>query len=245
MNLFPGYKKRKTARGDLPQQLRLTGIDNTSSESTEYRTVYSMEQYKHILMMIKGMRLRIKTRKMYRSRWIAFNKFLQQFDVMPDTWEERLHIYAAHLIDNKKQSSTVRTYLTAIKQILRLADIEVQEDKYLLASLIKACKLRNDHLYIRMPIQLPLLRVLLRKTHEYYHEQKGQIYLATMLKAMFAMAYYGLMRVSEITAGTHAVKAPDVRYAKNKEKIVITLYSSKTHSNSDQPSTSPFTHSQI
>lgn len=185
--------------------------------------------------MIKGMRLRAKTRRMYRSRWIAFNQFLQQFDVMPETWEDRLHIYAAHLVDNKKQSSTVRTYLTAIRQILRLADIEIQEDKYLLSSLIRACKIKNDLLYIRMPIQLPLLKALIRKTQEYYAEQKGQIYLATMLKAMFSMAYFGLMRVSEITSGSHPVKAPDVRYAKNKNKVVITLHSSKTHTIADQP----------
>lgn len=185
--------------------------------------------------MIKGMRLRDKTRKMYRNRWIAFNRFLQQFDVMPDTWEERLHIYAAHLIDNKKQSCTVRTYLTAIKQILRLADIDIQEDKYLLSSMVRACKIKNDHLYIRMPIQLPLLKAILRKTQSYYIEEKGQLYLGTMLKAMFSMAYFGLMRVSELTSGDHPVRAPDVRYARNKNKMVITLHSSKTHTVADQP----------
>lgn len=172
---------------------------------------------------------------MYRRRWIAFNKFLQQFDYIPNTWEERLHIYAAHLIDNKKQSSTVRTYLTAIKQILKLADIDIREDKYLLTSLIKACKLKNDRLFIGMPIQRSLLKALISKTHQYYYLKKGQIYLATMLKAMFSMAYFGLMRVSEFTEGEHAVKAPDVCFAKNKEKIVITLYSSKTHSVADKP----------
>lgn len=185
--------------------------------------------------MIKGMRLRDKTKKIYRNRWVAFNKFMQQFDVMPQTWEERLHIYAAHLVDNKKQSSTVRSYITAIRQILRIADIEIKEDKYLLSSLIKACKLKNDRLYIRMPIRKSLLIQLLKKVDEYYDRTKGQIYLAKLLKAMFSMAYFGMMRVSEITMSDHTVKAPNVRYAKNKNKISITLYSSKTHSIKDPP----------
>lgn len=235
LNLFLGYTPRKNAKGELPRQLTLTKINNRSSESSEEKTVYSRQQFKYILAKIKGMRLRWKTRRMYHARWLAFNKFIQKFDIMPDTWEERLHLYAAYLIDNKKQSSTVRTYLTAIKQILRLADIEINEEKYLLSSMIKACKIKNDRLYIRMPIQLSLLKALLRKAHQYYLLERGQVYLATMLKAMFAMAYFGLMRVSEITTGAHPVKAPDVRYAKNKNKIVVTLHSSKTHSYKDNP----------
>lgn len=210
-------------------------MDNLSSESSDGKVVYSREQYRFILSKIKGKRLRPKTKKFYRNRWVVFNRFIQQFDVMPDTWEERLHIYAAHLVDNKKQSSTVRTYITAIRQILRLADIEINEDKYLISSLVKACKLENDRLYIRMPIQLPLLKEVLRMTHDYYFMEKGQEYLATMLKAMFVMAYFGLLRVSKLTSGEHMIRAPNVRYAKNKGKIIITLFSSKMHSHRDPP----------
>lgn len=219
----------------MPRHQTLTGIDNLSSSSSPDNPTYSYEQYQHILMMIKGMRLRAKTRKLYRNRWVAFNKFLLQFDIMPKTWEERLHIYAAHLVDNKKQSGTVRTYITAIRQILKLSDIEIKEDRYLLSSLIKACKLKNDRLYIRMPIRLSLLKKLLDMVDSYYLIEKGQTYLSSLLKAMFSMAYFGMLRVSEMTEGDHTILAPNVRYAKNKDKILLTLYSSKTHSRKDPP----------
>lgn len=52
-----------------------------------------------------------------------------------------------------------------------------------------------------------------------------------------SMAYFGLMRVSELTQSDHQMKAQDVRYSKNKGKAVITLRSSKTHTVNDYPQT--------
>ena len=51
------------------------------------------------------------------------------------------------------------------------------------------------------------------------------------------MAYYGMMRISELVgAGSnHAVKASNVSMAKKKIKILLVLYSSKTHGKGDPP----------
>ena len=62
-----------------------------------------------------------------------------------------------------------------------------------------------------------------------------------MYKAMFAIAYYGLMRVGKLTADlgagrlSHAVKAKNVHVAGNKRKMMIMLYSSKTHGKESRP----------
>ena len=51
---------------------------------------------------------------------------------------------------------------------------------------------------------------------------------------MFAAAYYGLLRISEV-AEPHPVMARDVHYGVNKEKILFVLRSSKTHGKANKP----------
>ena len=62
----------------------------------------------------------------------------------------------------------------------------------------------------------------------------GQQYIQLLYKTLFAFAYYGLMRVSEIELSDHVVKARDVHLATTK-KIRIMLYSSKTHDQRMRP----------
>ena len=63
----------------------------------------------------------------------------------------------------------------------------------------------------------------------------NQVYLETLYKAMFAFSYYGLMRIGEITDSEHVLKACHVHSAMNKYKILIVLYSSKTHGTNMRP----------
>ena len=52
---------------------------------------------------------------------------------------------------------------------------------------------------------------------------------------MFATAYYGMLRVGEISSGDHPILARDVHIAKNKQKLLLILQSSKTHWRNDKP----------
>lgn len=63
----------------------------------------------------------------------------------------------------------------------------------------------------------------------------GQVYLGTLLKAMFSVAYFGLLRVGEMVQSAHQIKYKNVHFAKNKKKITLLLESSKTHSKNDKP----------
>ena len=58
------------------------------------------------------------------------------------------------------------------------------------------------------------------------------------------MGYYGLMRIGELVHGDHTLKARDVHIACNKNKILIILYSSKTHGQESQPQRIKFTEAQ-
>ena len=104
--------------------------------------------------------------------------------------------------------------------------------KIWLDSLIKSCKLVNDVLTPRLPIQFKLLELLL---FELRCVMSCQPYLETLYTAVFAIAYYSLMRIGEVSNSPHNVKAANVHMAVNKDKIMIILYTSKTHTRAVQP----------
>ena len=110
----------------------------------------------------------------------------------------------------------------------------LNENKYLLASLTKACKLKNDRVLTRLPIQKGVLKILLGTTKTYFYNI-GQPYLSALYKALFVAAYFGLLRVSELTKGPHAVLAKNVNIGDNKNKILFKLESSKTHGKDKKP----------
>ena len=86
------------------------------------------------------------TRQNYYTVWKLFNKFYLRLDVKPNTWEDRILLFTAHLIDTKKQSSTVKSYISAVKAVLQEDGYEIDENKFLLASLTQACKLKMTQL---------------------------------------------------------------------------------------------------
>ena len=104
----------------------------------------------------------------------------------------------------------------------------LNEDKVLLASLIKACRLQNDVMKPHLPICKGLLNIII-ETVDHAYEQNSQPYLTVLFKALFVTAYYGLFRIGEITASQHIVRACDVHIGINKNKLMFVLHSSKTH----------------
>ena len=49
------------------------------------------------------------------------------------------------------------------------------------------------------------------------------------------LAYFGMLRVGELTKGDHTVKAGNIHVGHNKDKLLITLYTSKTHGTKSGP----------
>ena len=132
------------------------------------------------------------------------------------------------------QSATVKSYVSAIKKLLVDVGYDWDDQKVLLGSLTSACKLINDRVYTRLPIQCSLLEMILFEVQRVFTE-KGQLYLEFLYKALFGLSNYGLMRVSEVTLSDHVLKAKDIHMGVNKEKLLIYLYSSQTHSRANKP----------
>ena len=93
--------------------------------------------------------------------WRKFNDFIIKLDSIPSSWEERLSLYVGNMVNLKFQSSTIRTYISAIKSVLADDGYELRQPKLLFASLTRACKLVNDRVRNRFPISKPLLEMIL------------------------------------------------------------------------------------
>ena len=144
---------------------------------------------------------------------------------MPKFWEDRATLFLTNLIEKGAQSCSVRTYVSAIKKTLISDNYKWDDNKVMLNALTKACRLVNDSVKMRLPISCSLLESILFEIQRIYNRQP---FLEKMYKALFALAYYGFFQISELV-GVHAMKACNIHMAMNKEKLLVILYSSKTH----------------
>ena len=71
-----------------------------------------------------------------------------------------------------------------------------------------------------------MLSLSLREIEE---KLSSQLYLSALYRAMISTMYFGLFRVGEMALSPHQVLAKDVHIAKNKQKMLFVLRSSKTH----------------
>ena len=190
---------------------------NNMSTMESTSSSISTKEIQLLVDKLKTERNRNSTRKTYYGIWKSFNEFFIKLDEKPVAWEDRLVLYVGHLVSLNRKANTINSYISAIKSVLLDDGIVLNEDKYLLSSLTHACRYRNNStVRTRLPISKPVLAVLLEQTDNYFLD-KGQEYLAILYKALFASAYYGLLRVGEITKGSHPVLAPDVHIGKNKK----------------------------
>ena len=175
---------------------------------------------------LKSQSVRDSTAQNYLGIWRNFNKFLIRLDRKPKSWEERTALYCIYLINEGAQSSTIKSCVSAIKSTLKGDGYLWDQSNMLLELLVKACKPKNDHVFYRFPIRLGLFEMLLFETARYF-SINNQNYLEILYMAIFALAYYGMMRIGELVEGQHTVKAKDVHLVLSKNKIRIYLHTSK------------------
>ena len=65
-----------------------------------------------------------------------------------------------------------------------------------------------------------------------------QPYLECLFSTLFAVAYYGLLRICEVCkvpSSNHVIMGESVHFARNKETFWVMLYTSKTHGTNVEP----------
>ena len=75
----------------------------------------------------------------------------------------------------------------------------------LLNVLTRSCKIKNDHVKTRLPIQKGLLEIILFQIENRFADT--QPYLEALYTSAYLVMYYGLMRVGEVAQSQHSVQS--------------------------------------
>ena len=158
--------------------------------------VISTKEVQNIVDYLVSERHRTSTRQTYLRVWKLFNEFFVKLDDKPCSWEDRLTLFTGFLVNNCLKSSTVKSYILAIKGVLLEIGVKIGEDNYLLTALTKACKLKNDVVVNRLLICKGVVKLMLDQVGKLYMNRANQqLYLDKLFKAVHAAAYYGLLRI--------------------------------------------------
>ena len=136
-------------------------LKSKSSSASSGSSKISTKYVEHILDSLTANTMRPSTRKKYHEVWTKFSKFIISLDRKPPMWERRAALFCAYLVDKGNQSGTIRSYISAIKKVLKEDGYNWNDNIVLFDSLTKACRLCNDHVKTRLPIQIGLLELLL------------------------------------------------------------------------------------
>ena len=111
--------------------------------------------------------------------WKQFGKFFLRLDLKPINWEQRITLFLGYLIEYRLKNSTIKSYLSALRAVLAEDGIEIKDDKFALTSLIRASRIRNDVLQVRLPLHKGMLGLILQEVTKYFDEN-NQPYLKNM-----------------------------------------------------------------
>ena len=194
---------------------------------------YSTSYLNSLIDKLKQERYQDSTKENYYQVWKVFNEFVVKLDTIPDKWEDRFSLYCAFMIYGKGlQSSTIKSYKSAVKAVLTMDGYMWDDDLVLMSTFTKNCKMKTDKVIIRIPIRSSLLDLMLLELERIYDDQP---FLEKLYKAIFSTMYHGLMRISETAKHKHAVKVADVHIAKDNRSAKLILRSSKTHTIRQKP----------
>ena len=154
---------------------------NVSSVSSLMSSSISADVVHSIVEKLKWEQHRSSTQKAYYSAWKSFNKFYVRLDTRPKNWEDHLTLFVAYMINDRKKSTTIKSYISAIKAVLFELDEPMNENTALLRALTKACRLQNDQVKARLPIRKLLLTSILRNLPDSF--QSPQEYLTILYRA--------------------------------------------------------------
>ena len=79
-----------------------------------------------ILDNLRSKQNRESTAWNYYSIWKQFNNFIVKLDVRPGDWENQVALYCTYLVNEGRQSNTIKSYISAIKAILQADQLQME-----------------------------------------------------------------------------------------------------------------------
>lgn len=122
---FAGYKRKQRRAEPLFQIPQFEDdLDGDSTHSSKIDT----QLFQNVV--VEGMKngdLQDSSQYTYHTVWRQFLEFLDGFKNLPELWEQKMVMYAAHLGNEGCQGSTVSSYMLAIRYEERWSGYPGQE----------------------------------------------------------------------------------------------------------------------
>ena len=175
---------------------KLHGISVTTNPGLS-QTSELQDHVKHLL----ATSLKESTRSSYKSQWNTFLRFCEELSFTPlPASSETISMFIAFLHKENFQTSTIRTYLSAIGFYHKINSYENPVASYPVSKCLQgtskdqALKRKN----LKKPIvRLPITKRILHKLIHVLPLLKFDNYSNRMLKALFLLFYYASLRAGE------------------------------------------------
>lgn len=173
------------------------------------------------------------TQKAYQRAWDKFTNFsrkvLLKQPALPVEVPD-LVLFVSYLHDNKASPSSIASIMSALSHLHKLAGVRDDTRNFLVTKVIAGARKVSPSADTRLPITSSVLKELLDALPCILHAPRE----ATTFKAMFSLAFYGFLRIGEISPKTkkHAhsvIQFRDVSWQGKKSQAIITIRNFKNN----------------
>jgi hypothetical protein len=106
-----------------------------------------------------------------------------------------LLLFIAHLKEKGLKAPTISSYVSGLRYVLKMNGFSDPGDSFMVKTALSGLAKSNRSLDVRLPITVPILSKLLGSVTAVI----GDHYDRSLLCAMFSLAFFGFLRIGEIT----------------------------------------------
>lgn len=168
----------------------------------------------------------------YRAAINCFKEFLLQFNLKTSWPTEAQHIvlFISFCFEKGLAPNTISTYVAGVNHVHKMHGGEDLRETFIIKKMLEGCtrlRKRND---TRLPITIKLLNDVCNILPTVCYNQ----FEVKLFKAAYLLAFFGLLRVSEIVVpssilANRTLAYEDVSFSPGNKHILLTLRISKTN----------------
>lgn len=173
------------------------------------------------------------THQLYSQVWGKLKAFLQEHDLAWPMDQNSLSLFISHLFSRKYASTTITTYVSAISYFHRISDHPDPSGSFLVKEALNGARRLNPTTDTRPPLSIPHLELLVSSLDIFLSP-----YDALAFKSMFSLAFFALLRVSELVstplASMHMLGRDSIHISPDGRSLKVVFHSYK-HSKPGPP----------
>ena len=152
-----------------------------------------------------------RTHSVYQRAWNFFRWFILRHGLNSPNFHPNFHPSLHQLVQfiafmsiANYSPATIASYVSGISSTLRLYSLPDMTQHFIIKRLLDGCRRRNHSRDTRRPITLDILRLIIPALHSVCVSH----FEALLFRVAFLLAFFGFMRVGELTAPTRSANSP-------------------------------------